>query len=1345
MRVRGKTEGLDPITRVADRGPPRLWRGAQGQRSLAAVRCLSRPLPWLTLALLLLGQGPAEAAFHPGGRHRPRAGAPRASTPGASTTRAGSPRATAAPPGGAPAPATSERAQPHSALRRAYQRALKTPSAESLQRRYLELAAQAPELAQTLWAELKASSDGGSVNATLLLASLERLTLRESEAVTRLEALLMRQPAERRALALLARWAEQRRDQAALAGYLTRSIVAESGRAERLQLLRQLRAAQLELGDVPAATQTQRQLEALTPEAPQARLELARLLLERGQASEAERELASDTRKPAGAIVVQRLRLQLELSLGLAHWERAQSELAQLEREQPALAKSRPMRELALSVARGSGQLRTYYERLQQERPLALDALGDLAEELGELTQARDWRQAAVRASSRDLGRGQALLRTLEAQGRVSEALSERLRLLQLAPNQLELVTSTALALAQSGDAAKARELLTTAERRTKDSVELTALARTWETIGEPLRARALLTRLESQGGASPAASLAAKPALALAQSPIQLAEAALDRADWKAASALLTDLIERANGSPLELARLARAVERLRQAQPQEGTHWLSRESELWEAIVQSVTPGTLLELQALDQLAVVLQRRGELASRIGSLEAELAVGPQVARERLLAACLLKLGKLEAASARLQAIVQRQPEDLTSWRLLERCQLAGRRFADAATTLLRLAALIPKERGALLERALDYAEREGSLEFTRKIATSGTAMAPDSGYLWRRRAELERRLNLLDAAANSLEQASGVAHPDPLAALQLAELYEQRDQGELAFKLLLPRLAGASDRPMVEAAAQLCARVAKTSAQFVQLEGALSSLMGRFPGLRALQLETFTRELQSPDGAARLRAIAPALSGLQGTARERELALSLLETLEAPETGRPLLVFAASSAPHQERLRAVRLVTRLATPALADSLDALFWRASLETPLDEQLAWDSLVARQACKTAISAEFWQKSNRVTAPRLRAWLTLLREGEPSPQRTTPMLELALDEARSIEERAAALHALLREPSPPQTPAPQLLALAALTKQRSPLLAAYGLASLARATAGNAATEQLIANWLAGPAPFDAAARSALNHLAHPASPTPERSALPASPDALASGLEQLLQVKLNAAEREALRTLWQASVLRVAPALFEADPSLLVSLGRRAEATPKQLALSPLLPTALADQPNAEFALALRRALAPQWQRQLSSPLLAERLMALGWLAGVPEVASAALDAASRDPSALLREQALKWIAELGLVELAPRVAQALERDPEFSVRAAAAESLGQLKAPEALVLGALRTCLRQETYGWVRSRAMNALQLRGGLAAQQELSYAATMDPEPELRQLARTLRGQTR
>jgi tetratricopeptide (TPR) repeat protein/HEAT repeat protein len=962
--------------------------------------------------------------------------------------------------------------------------------------------------------EARASQAGADqVAATVALAGLYKLDGRTPDAIAAYERAIAIKGDDAAALLALAHLHEERGELTpARAGY-ERALALQTVQADKEQTLRTLMSLALDDKDWDGAKKWHRELLRLQPTSLFVRGELGRELYSRSEFARAEVELkdvvaaaAGDNRALAPALK--------ELGKTQAKAHENQEALATLRR---ALAASGPetalraeIYEIVTEIYRADQQLPVLVKQIEDEHPsdfARLALLGALYEETGDGPKAIETFKRALAINPRQIDLRLRMVRLLQANGDLDQAIAEYEALIRAAPNNPQFVFEECAALLERGDHARALRLIGELEARAAGDEEvLSRVADFYARIGEKDRSLKVLQRLAQEGGTADAGHL-----VDLGDRYFQDGNAALAVQTWKR---ILTTVQPRAKA----LAAL--------------GDVYLEHDmtSDALAAYKEAVAldPGNLGTMKALaaayerarayreaqalyEEIATRAKEKGdktlarESRTRIVTLwglqrvlEQELpalrrqfsATPPDAEAGRMLAEALIHLRKLPEAEAVLRRVVQLAPGDADSYLALERVLVQETKVAEAIAVLERLAEVEPKRARELYQRMAQYALQIYDDDDAIKYAARAVELNPDDAEGHRRLGEMYRSRQDIDHAVAEFRAA--IAKNDRLFVvyLELADLLLSKGQTDEADRLFRSIVRAAPDEELVARAARLSMQINLGKGTLGSLEQDLLPLAignPQRPIYRHLLVEIYgsmtfalvqhvthapgadaTRAAAAADARKALaligsRAVKPLLDALADPdVSQQRIAIDVLAYVQNRNAALPLFAFATGTADPALRARAMIACGSLADAALVPKYEALLFprdalgdQAGAADAVGLAAVWG--LARMADARALPV--LRRVARGAAPAMRALAVL---GLGVAHDTASASEIA-EIARSVDggtlARAAAAYALGELDAQAYVPAVLEIAEGGETlPRRMALVALARMARTARAASG-----------------------------------------------------------------------------------------------------------------------------------------------------------------------------------------------------------------------------------------------------------------------------------------------
>ena len=948
--------------------------------------------------------------------------------------------------------------------------------------------------------------------ATVALAGLYKLDGRTPDAIAAYEraiAVKGDDAAAAFAIAALARLHEERGELTpARAGY-ERALSLQTAQADKEQTLRTLVSLALDEKDWDGAKKAHRELLRLEPTSLFVRGELGRELFSRGEFARAEVELkdvvaaaSGDNRALAPALK--------ELGKAQAKAHENQEALATLKR---ALAASGPetalraeIYEIVTEIYRADQQLPLLVKQIEDEHPsdfARLALLGALYEETGDGPKAIETFKRALAINPRQIDLRLRMVRLLQANGELDQAIAEYEALIRAAPNNPQFVFEECSALLERGDHARALRLIGELEARASGDEEvLSRVADFYARIGEKDRSLMVLQRLAQEGGSD------AGHLVDLGDRYFQDGNAALAVQTWKR---ILTTVQPRAKA----LAAL--------------GDVYLEHDmtSDALAAYKEAVAlePGNLGTMKALaaayertrayreaqslyEEIATRAKEKGDKAlaresrTRIVTLwglqrmlEQELpalrrqfgATPPDAEAGRMLAEALPHLRKLPEAEAVLRRVIEIAPGDADSYLALERVLVQQTKVAEAIAVLERLAEVEPKRARELYQRMAQYALQIYDDDDAIKYAARAVELNPDDAEGHRRLGEMYRSRQDVDHAVAEFRAA--IAKNDRLFVvyLELADLLLSKGQTDEADRLFRSIVRAAPDEELVARAARLSMQINLGKGTLGSLEQDLLPLAignPQRPIYRHLLVEIYgsmtfglvqrvthaaaTNATGAADARKALaligsRAVKPLLDALADPdVSQQRIAIDVLAYVQNRNAALPLFAFATGAADPALRARAMIACGSLADATLVPKYEALLFprdalgdQAGAADAVGVAAVWG--LARMADARALPV--LRRVAGGAAPAMRA-LAVLGLGAAHDTASAPAIA---DIARSVDggalTRAAAAYALGELDA--QTYVPAVIEIAEggeMLPRRMALVALARMARTARAASG-----------------------------------------------------------------------------------------------------------------------------------------------------------------------------------------------------------------------------------------------------------------------------------------------
>ncbi len=955
--------------------------------------------------------------------------------------------------------------------------------------------------------EARAAQPGGDqYAATVALAGLYKIDGRTDDAVAAYERAISIKGDDAAAILALAHLQEERGEQApARAGY-ERALTLQTAEADKEQTIRTLMSLALDEKDWEGAKKFHRELLKLQPTSLFVRGELGRELYTRGEYARAEVELkdvvaaaAGDNRALAPALK------ELGRTQAKAH-ENAEA-LATLKRALGASGAETALRaeiyEIVTEIYRADQQLGVLVKQLEDERPndfARLALLGALYEETGDGAKAIETFKRALAINPRQIDLRLRMVRLLQANGDLDQAIAEYEALIRAAPNNPQFVFEECAALMERGDRTRALRLVGELEARAHGDEEvLSRVADFYARIGEKDRSLAVLQRLAQTGASTdpghlvdlgdryfqdgnvPLAVQTWKRILVVTQ-PRAKACAALG--DVYLEHDMTTDALasykEAVALEPTNLAyakALAAAFER---------THAYREARVLYEDIAARAKQkgDRALARECRTRVVTLWGLERVLDQQLPTLRRQFAATPpDTEAGRILAEALLHLRRLPEAEATLRRVLDLAPGDGESYLALERVLVQESKIADAIAVLERLAQAEPKRARELYQRMAQYALQIYDDDNAIKYAARAVELNPDDAEGHRRLGEMYRSRQDTDHAIAEFRAA--IAKNDRLYVVyfELADLLLSKGLTEEADRLFRSIVRAAPDEELVARAARLSMQINLGKGTLESLEQDLLPLAignPQRPIYRHLLVEiygsmTFGLVQQVTHGAARdgdqarqvlarigARAVKPLLDALADPdVSQQRIAIDVLAYVQNRNAAPPLFAFATGPAEPALRARAMIACGALADATLVPRYEALLFPRDA---LGDQAGSADAVAVAAVwglarmGDAKALPLLRRVARAGSPAMRSLAVLGLGTAHDSGSATEIAEIARSVDAGTLTRAAAVVALGDLNA--QTAVPALLEIAEDGEMLPRRMALVALARMARTATGKA---------------------------------------------------------------------------------------------------------------------------------------------------------------------------------------------------------------------------------------------------------------------------------------------
>ncbi|HTB78603.1 MAG TPA: tetratricopeptide repeat protein [Polyangiaceae bacterium] len=813
--------------------------------------------------------------------------------------------------------------------------------------------------------------------ACVALAGLYKIDGRSQDAVAAYQRAIGLKGDDAAALLALAHLHEERGELAdARAGY-ERALALQPGKAEREQTLRTLMSLALDDKDWDGAKRMHRELLKLEPANLFVRGELGRELFSRGEYARAEVELkdvvaaaAGDNRALAPALK------ELGRAQAKAH-ENAEA-LATLKKALAASGAETALRaeiyEIVTEIYRADQQLPVLVKELEDEHPndfprLAL--LGALYEETGDGARAIETFKRALAINPRQIDLRLRMVRLLQANGDLDQAIAEYEALIRAAPNNPQFVFEECSALLERGDRARALRLIGELEARANGDEEvLSRVADFYARIGEKDRSLKVLQRLAQAGGGGDAGHL-----VDLGDRYFQDGNAALAVQTWKRilsavqprakALAALGDVYLEHEMTTDALAAYKEAVAlepgnlgyEKSLAAAYERTRAYHDAEVLYEEIAAHAKDkgDKALARECRTRVVTLWGLQHTLEPQLPGLRRQFgATPPDPEAGRTLAEALTHLRRLPEAEAALRRVLELAPGDAESYLALERVLVQENKIADAIAVLERLAQADPKRARELYQRMAQYALQIYDDDDAIRYAARAVELNPDDAEGHRRLGEMYRSRQDVDHAIAEFRAA--IAKNDRLFVVyfELADLLLSKGLTEDADRLFRVIVRAAPDEELVARAARLSMQINLGKGTLDSLEQDLLPLAignPQRPIYRHLLVEIYggmtfglvqrvTHGTQKEVDDARQalarigsRAVKPLLDALADPdVSQQRIAVDVLAYVQNRNAALPLFAFATGSAEPALRVRAMVACGALADGTLVPRYEALLF-----------------------------------------------------------------------------------------------------------------------------------------------------------------------------------------------------------------------------------------------------------------------------------------------------------------------------------------------------------------------------------------------------------------------------
>ncbi len=1239
---------------------------------------------------------------------------------------------------------------------------------------------------------------GGNYAAVVALAGIYAIDGRVDQAIHTYETAIGLNPKAPAPLLALAQIVRDRGELTRAREIYEQALGLEKAPIDRESTLRTLMSLALDVKDAAAAQRAHRGLVALQPASWFVRGELARELAQRGEFALAEQALQELVTFAAGD---NRTLLPALTDLGKAQAKsgKPHEALATLTRALALSGQQGSVRsdiyDTLAEVYRAEQRLPEFVVQLEREHPTDFERLALLAalyEETGNAPQAIATMRRALALHPREVTLRVKLIRVLQTQGDLDQAIAEYEILLRGSGGNPQYVFEESEALAQRGDRARALKLLYELEARSQhDEETLSRLADRYGSLQEPERALRVLTRLTQigtndpshltdlgdryyQDGNVPLAVRTWKRMLTAiaprARALAALGEVYLEHEMLPEALAVLREATALEPGASAYKKTLASALERMR----------LHGEAErIWQQLADKAGQehDRTLAREARIHLVALWQSGDTLDVHARQLEGRLAASPpNLEAGKTLAEVYVRSRKLTNAEATLRAVIALAPGDVDSYLALERVLTQEGKAVDVIALLEKLAVADPQGARQYYQRMAQVALENYRDDDAIRYATRAVALSPDDAEGHRRLAEMYQRRQDTDRAI--VEYRAAISKNDRLfpVALELGELLLAKGQSDDADTLFRRVIRGAPDEDLVERASRLSMQVNGGKGTLEILERDLLPLAIGNPGRKIYRrvlvdvynVQTFalvqkTRsESPSEAGEARsalerigARAVKPLLDTLaEGDPGQQRVAIDILGYVGNKNAGPSLLAFGAGSAERTLRTRAVLASGALRDPALLPRYEAVLFPANgASDAVSGSAAW----AVAAMQSRAAEPLLRRIKDRGTPEMRAY-AYLGLGLLGNRGHAPLLAAAIRAPDAGEiPRAAAAYSLgalgALGALDAESAASTLVSLAGSSHGLSRAMAVVALGHLGAARrslvgfdgAAETVSEALFASSAEGPlvrqaavAAFVIASRGAAS--AAPVIPPPSESV------GAEATLRELVPKEFSRSELARAFVAFADVIERSALAALRTGDgqtlSVLEALGPEAGTflpwIPSSNTAETQTPAGQEETTARTRATSLALVLEPEIIAIASHPEREGRLQAIAVLArSQSDAAAETLGTLVNAGDEAVRRAALTSINRGG-PSLVDSLVGVLSHDDAWSLRVLAARGLGRLgPRAGARAAQALREASRGDTYALVRQAALEALATCDRTAARRLAQTLAAGDPEPRVRETA--------
>jgi len=769
----------------------------------------------------------------------------------------------------------------------------------------------------------------------------------------------------------------------------------------------------------------------------------------------------------------------------------------------------------------------------------------------------------------------------------------------------------------------------------------------------------------------------------------------------------------------------------------------------------------------------------------------------PDIEAGRTLAEVQMHLRKFQEAEATLRKVVQLAPGDADSYLALERVLTQENKLQEAIAVLEKLAIVDPKSARQLYQRMADYASRLYKDADAIKYAARAVELNPDDAEGHRRLAEMYRSKQDVDHAIAEFRAA--IAKNDRLftAYFSLAELVLSKGGADEADRLYRRVIRGAPDEDLVARAARLSMQINLGRGTLESLEQDLLPLAIGNPQrsiYRRLLVEiygnlTFALVQRVKRGEGRdaeearaalvrigTRAVKPLLDALaDGDQAQQHTSIDVLAYVQNKNAGPALFAFATGNADVGLRQRAMVACGALRDPNLLPKYELrdpnllpkyealLFPKAPRGETFEEAIPSDAVglaavwgVARITDRRAVPLLRRVLSKGTAEMRALAAIGLAQLKDTAS--VAPLAQTARTADAGNEARAAAAYALGELGAESETATLMALAQSADLPRELSLfaLARMGAAKGTDPPGGKAAIAAMADAVFAGGDFESSRAREKAEALQRAGSaalvllasggkpPAVEPLPIPDGNIEVTAMLESLVPRSLPEKDRA-------AAVVKFAPQLERAAVDAVTTAADRARSVLEALgtgegALKPFIsadpsPISAAAQAKARgIAAAIMPTVIGSLARHPDATL---RTRAVVLLARSPTPdAQAAVVAAVGDSNESVQRVALAAIGAQPDAKAVAAVGKLLETHENWAMRVLGAQALGRLGASGASDAAKyLQASAKNDSYALVREASLKSLAQFDMKDAVVLAAQMATSDPEPRVRETAKTLK----